>query len=70
MSMASGLPNNLDKAPYEETHDVAVKYDLGGAEGAGFDVSNADRSYTRNDQMDMQRMGKNQELMVSASSWS
>ncbi len=71
MSLASGFPQSLSKAPYEKTKDVAAKYELDDiAEGGGSDVLNLhsplSSGYTRNDQRSMHRMGKNQELRVSA----
>ncbi len=60
----STIPHSLGKAPHEETVDVAAKYELDGiAESVDPEL---DPGYTRNDRRDMHRMGKNQELMVSA----
>lgn len=67
MSTATDLPQGLTKAPYQESTVVTSKYELDGIAEDG--SSNASQQqfgsgFTRNDQRDMHRMGKNQELMV------
>ena len=68
MSTATDLPQGLAKAPYQEATVLTSKYELDGVEDGSSDVSQQQQlgpGYTRNDQKDMQRMGKNQELMVN-----
>jgi hypothetical protein len=64
----STAPHSLSKAPHAETEDVAANLELDLIAGSGgSDESNKlDPGYTRNDRRDMHRMGKEQELMVSA----
>jgi hypothetical protein len=69
MSIASDKPHHLGKTPVEGFKDVAAKYEFDGiAEDGSFDLlhSPLGNGSTRNDQRDMQRMGKDQQLMVSA----
>jgi hypothetical protein len=66
MSAAMELPRRL---PNEKSQIAAAKYELDGiAEDGSSDVlpTPLASGYTRRDQQDMQRMGKDQELMVSA----
>lgn len=70
MSTATDLPQGQTKAPYQDSTVVTAKYELDGvAEDGSSDASQNQfgSGYTRNDQKDMHRMGKNQELMVRAS---
>lgn len=69
MSTATDLPHGQSKTPYQDSTVVAAKYELDGvAEDGSSDASQNQfgSGYTRNDQKDMHRMGKNQELMVGA----
>ena len=70
MSTATDLPQGQTKTPYQDSTVVTAKYELDGvAEDGSSDASQNQfgSGYTRNDQKDMHRMGKNQELMVRAS---
>lgn len=68
MSTATDLPQGHTKTPYQDSTVVTAKYELDGiAEDGSSDASQQQlgSGFTRNDQRDMHRMGKNQELMVS-----
>lgn len=70
MSTATDLPQAHTKTPYQDSTVVTAKYELDGvAEDGSSDASQQQfgSGFTRNDQRDMNRMGKNQELMVRAS---
>lgn len=61
MSMATDPPHHSSKASHGGVVEVAAKDEL-----ATSPSSLGLGHHTHNDQRDMQRMGKNQELMVSA----
>ncbi len=65
MSTVSHLPHRLNRTSDGKSNDVTATYALDSmAQGDGPD--GALSGHTRNDQMDMHRMGKDQELRVSA----
>lgn len=68
MATATDDPQRPAKMPFQNSTVVASKYELDGVEDGSSDASRQKfgSGYTRNDQRDMQRMGKKQELMVSA----
>ncbi len=61
MSIASDSSHRLSEASDEKFNDIVVEDD-------DFDISSSsmNSSFIRNDKKDMQRMSKNQQLMISA----
>ena len=69
MSTATDLAQGQNKRAFHDSAVVTAKYELDGvAEDGSSDASQQQfgSGFTRNDQKDMHRMGKDQELMVSA----
>lgn len=66
MATSGAYTNESRKVPQESTTEVSRRYEIDGVHDLGTNsYQHRGDGFTHYDQKDMQRMGKNQELMVS-----